>query len=541
MDLKQKMCSFSQNKAVRIAFFSILMLAFALYSYGLFARQAIDSDYANLVLEANDIWSGNLFLSGWTLTGISFIASDMPFFVLGSAFFGISIESYLVAVSAMFVAMCLAAMLLLKTPMKTPSGLQKKRLRFLDLLIFMALALPFSPVAVMLLRAHTGVIVYVFVCAFCVEKILRSDKKADAKNARYYVLHGLCMALGCMSDSIMLLLGAGATLAVLVFRLMCSHDVDKRKFLLLIAVTGLGAVAGLLGDRLYFLIGGAHKNSFLSKSRFIALDQLGQKAYIYLQVVLGLLGADFSDQPLRMIDALWYAVRGLVFVFALGIMIGHIARLFRGKDVDEVGAILSIGFLLISAVFVVTDMGGDVDSGRYIAYAPALFAILIVRYCRSSGLFERALFYGKLPTEAVAAALCAALLVSGYVPVSLTGRAVADQERLGAFLQEQGLEYGYGQFWNASHVTVATRDQVRVRAIFCDEYGPVSFNWFIKEGWYDRPANFVISDNRRFNFGMYEHVVAEHFGEPAQRLTFEDFVIYVYDRDLSRDLSKELR
>ncbi|MCL2544285.1 MAG: hypothetical protein FWE77_00040 [Clostridia bacterium] len=533
MDFKQKMCSFSQNKAVRIVFFSALMLAFALYSYGLFARQPIDSDYASLVLEANDILGGNLLLSGWTLTGISFIASDMPFFVLGSAFFGISIESYLAAVTSMFVAMCLAAMLLLRAP----NGTQKRRLRLLDLCIFMALALPFSPVAVNLLRAHTGVIVYVFVCAFCVERILRStEKNTCEKNTRYCVLYALCMALGSMSDSIMLLLGAGAALAVLAFRLMCSHDVDKKKYVMLIALTAAGAAAGLLADRLFFLIGGAHKNSFISKSRFIAMDQLGQKAYIYLQVVLGMLGADFSDQPIRMLDALWYAMRGLVFVFALGIMIGHIARLFRGKGVDEAGAMLSVGFLLISAVFILTDMGGDVDSGRYIAYAPALFAILIVRYCRSSRLLERALFYGKAPLKAVAAALCVLFVISGYVPVSLTGRAVAGQERLGAFLQEQGLECGYGQFWNAAHTTVATNDRVRVRAIFCDEYGPVSFNWFIKEGWYDQPANFVISDNRRFNFGMYEHVVAEAFGEPARRLTFEDFVIYVYDRDLSKEL-----
>ncbi|MCL2812460.1 MAG: hypothetical protein FWD25_11325 [Clostridia bacterium] len=524
MVLKQKMRWFSQDPVVRIAFFVALMLVFSLYSYGLFARTPIDSDYANLVLEANDILSGNLFLSGWTLTGISFIATDMPFFVLGSAFYGIAIESYLIAVSTMFVAMCLAAILLLKE--------ENKGLRPLELLIFLTLALPFSHVATLLLRAHTGVIVYMFVCAFCVERILSSGEK----KTWHYVLYTLCLTLGVMSDAIMLLLGVGAALAVLVFRLMCSHDVDKKKYGLLITCTVAGALAGLLGDRLFFSMGGANKNNFLGQVKYIAFDQLGAKFAVYLQVVLGLLGGDFSGQFLRMTEAPWYAMRGLVFIFALCVMIGHIVRLIKGKDVDVVGAMLSVGFLLVSAVFILTDMGGDINSGRYIAYSPALFAVLIIRWCRSRRLFERKIFYGKLPMKAVAAALCVLFVVSGYVPVSLTHRAVADQERLGAYLNEQGLENGYGQFWNASHITVATHDQVRVRAIGIDEYGAFGFRWFIKEGWYDQPANFVISDSRRFNFNVYEHEVARVFGEPAQRLTFVDYVIYVYDRDISKEI-----
>ncbi len=88
------------------------ILAYA-FSLMLIIRRYVemDSDYANLVLEANDILSGNVLLSGWIQTGISFITTDLPFFVLGALFCGISAKTYYIAAGSMITAAVLCGWL----------------------------------------------------------------------------------------------------------------------------------------------------------------------------------------------------------------------------------------------------------------------------------------------------------------------------------------------------------------------------------------------------------------------------------------------
>lgn len=58
------------------------------------------SDDGVFVLEANDILHGNIFLSGWNLTGISFWASDLLLYIVGVLFAGVSVK-------AVYIQMCL--------------------------------------------------------------------------------------------------------------------------------------------------------------------------------------------------------------------------------------------------------------------------------------------------------------------------------------------------------------------------------------------------------------------------------------------------
>lgn len=69
----------------------------------MFLQCPFNSDSANFVLEGNDILDGNILLSGWNLTGISFIASDLLLYILAAIFYGISPET---AVAAVAMAIC---------------------------------------------------------------------------------------------------------------------------------------------------------------------------------------------------------------------------------------------------------------------------------------------------------------------------------------------------------------------------------------------------------------------------------------------------
>ena len=107
----------NKDKSERFRFFPIilicvLLITYFVYLFFAFAQVPIDSDFASLVLEANEILSGNIFLNGWYLTGATFILSEMPFYLIGSAIFNISVKSYILAASLMTWFMIISACLL---------------------------------------------------------------------------------------------------------------------------------------------------------------------------------------------------------------------------------------------------------------------------------------------------------------------------------------------------------------------------------------------------------------------------------------------
>ena len=523
--------NFSLIKGAEAAAIAFITVIYAIYCYTLFSKAAINSDFANLVLEANDILRGNVFLNGWSLTGISFFTTDLLYFVLGAVFGGVSILSYEIAITLMFVAMAMAGMQLIK------SGGQK--LSAYDILLFMAIGgVPVSALACDLLRAHTGVIVYLFIMMLCLEKLLAHEK---APKKRWQVLYALCIALGVMGDAIMLVLGVAPVILVLGFRLMASHKVDTKAYSRLLLLTAAAAILGLLGDRLYFLIGGANKNSYLDLRIFMPYSEIPKKFDIYLHALFGLFNADFTGAPLMSALTVWFAFRISMIIFGIFTLFSNLIKFLKGQEADVISAMLGIGFVLISALFMLTDISVDINSARYFAYAPVLFAILIIRYCKRQKLFDARLFYKKLSSKILIGALAAAFLGVALVQTEPSfDRASKPQERLGAFLQAQGLTNGYAGFWNASETTVSANNGAAVRAITCDGQAIGRFDWFCKAQWYEQYANFVVMENEQgatFNYAnIREETIYAALGEPARRLEFENYIVYTYERDISKEL-----
>ena len=50
----------------------------------------VSSDDATGVLEASSVLRGNLLLKGWTVSNISFVTTDLPFYVVGVALKGLN-------------------------------------------------------------------------------------------------------------------------------------------------------------------------------------------------------------------------------------------------------------------------------------------------------------------------------------------------------------------------------------------------------------------------------------------------------------------
>ena len=119
---------------------------------------------------------------------------------------------------------------------------------------------------------------------------------------------------------------------------------------------------------------------------------------------------------------------------------------------------------------------------------------------------------------------------------------ILTEEYLGEFLQEQGLTCGYGDFFSSSVVKVATQGQVQLhQVVLTGEECVYPYYWFAQKEWYAQEAHFVVLRQQDdLGFGLTPQNVRQAFGEPTRQLTFEDYIIYVYDnKDLSQSINYE--
>lgn len=73
----------------------------------------MDADYCFVLEEAKDIVDGNVFLSGWTQTGIPFIMTDLLYFIVAVAVFGFVKKAYIAGIMLLMICSFVSCYLLL--------------------------------------------------------------------------------------------------------------------------------------------------------------------------------------------------------------------------------------------------------------------------------------------------------------------------------------------------------------------------------------------------------------------------------------------
>ena len=224
----------------------LILLIYIPYIYFIFRRIGIDSDYSNLVLEAKDIISGNLFLKGWNLTGLTFLTTDLIYFISRVLFFGVSTKAYVFAISLMFLGIILSSILLVKGSNRKISW--KK-------IIFLLLLIGFPTItATMSYRAHTGAIIWSFLSLYFINNFLNSSTKSKKK-----LLIPLFMILGVVGDPIIILVLIIPVIIYSIYKLLFLifklHAVDEmRNHYYLIFISTFSIFVGTIIDKLYFLV-----------------------------------------------------------------------------------------------------------------------------------------------------------------------------------------------------------------------------------------------------------------------------------------------
>lgn len=512
----------------KLSIIILLGLVYSSYIFCLYINQQIDSDYSNLVLEANDIIHGNLFLRNWNLTGISFVTTDLLYFIFGALFFGISVKTYIVAITLMFLAISFSSLCLSVDKFRSIS--------WRELLVFSLFAGLPSFWLLSCARAHTGGII------LCLIALYYTNKIREEEGGRYSVIITMiCLTMGLMGDAICLIIITLPVVIECLYTIVLKRNNDSNKTKLILLIYGLSALLGSVLDKLYFKVGGANKNDFLGSRHFIPIKKIGDKMSLYLEALLNITNTNFFDKTILSVDTIIICMRFLVLLFVLFIMGKNIYDFLTGKKNDFISTILSLGVAFMSLIFIFTDISIDMSSARYIAYFPFAFIVLLNRWVMkfnfsgaNIGKRNEKIKYVLYPVVAIAVLNMA---FTKILPLSNFKIPRSTQTELSEFLLENNLENGYSGFWNSSAITVSSNNQVKIRAICNNDNRLEKYNWFCKDDWYSVPTNFILIGEFDEWYGISEENIINCLGTPKERLEYNDYTILIYDYDISNKLS----
>lgn len=519
-----------KNKATNILILSILFCIYFIYVVGLILRVGIDSDYSNLVLEATDILNGNAFLADWNLTGISFATTDLVFFILGVIFSGTSITAYFFAVITMFIMLFAGAVLL--------SNTKEHPFSIYDFLIIVGVGGLPSIYGVNVIRAHTAVAAYMLFALYFLNKIRESNSN-NKKQFIYYLFSIIFLSLGFAGDAISLIIGIIPVILINLYELSSNNNKNRNKKYYLILISIISLILGKIIDTVFISIGDTNKNDFLGQKFFGDLGSYADQFKVLVQSLLGIYNCDFTNQKLVSLTTLWFFIRVLLLFFVIYLIIKNISDLIKKKETDFISEVISLGLILMFILIITTDIMTNIYSARYIGYMPVFSSVLIIRYLKNKGFYNQKAFNGKI-SKKIIIAIVSVIVILSSIQTPAYSMPYQPQNSLALFLKEKGLTNGLGGFWDASHVTVASNNDVKVRAIiFNGEKHMAQFHWFCKNSWYSEPANFVVIDASGVDeFKISEESVRMCLGKPSQIMNFEEYVIYIYKDNLSDRIIK---
>ena len=510
----------------------LILSLIPVYSYYVVLRYRkimIDSDFCNLILEANDILHGNFFLNDWQLTGLTFITTDLPYYVLTTFFSGVTLKSYVYASALMFLAFLCSCYLLIKDNFSEDN---------LCKVLFICIACFPSDFAFMGMRSHTAGVTLALLGLYV---ICNGGKKNRTLKRSSAFLAWLLFTLAVTGDSLCIpfvILPILCISLVNIIRNYVNNAALQKDDIKICVLALLSVTAGKLLEKLYFILGTASKNSFLETKIFLALDQVFAKLVLYLQSLLKLFNADYTGARLFSYEVIFYFLGVLVVVICLYFVMWNIFNFIRGMEYDCIAVSLSLGFLLVSALCVITNIYIDLMGTRYYATAPGILCVIMLRTFSIS--VKPHLPVIKLQRITAIFSLFLVLFACHQL-FPLPGKSYkADPSVVSLIktLKKNNLTQGYSGFWTASSSTVYSQNRIKIRAIIKAKDKLAQYKWFCKNEWYNDKSSFIVVDKNGKGDFFTKSDVVKSLGKPDKILSSAPYLIYVYDKDISKMIVK---
>ena len=506
-----------------------------LYSAG-GAVYPVSSDDATGVLEAEAVLRGNVLLRGWTLSNVSFVTTDLPFYVAGVAMAGMR-SSLLRDVP---VAVYIAAVAVGAALARGRTGGGRAMLGMTAMLVL--LCLPAGGLAEFVTKGYirVGTTLGVFAALPCDRRTGRPSRRPGR-----LVVFAVLLTMTLLADSFalvivvlpVLFMSASGLAATAHTAKSSSGTVSLAALASVAAARGLSALIEWLGGYRVVPVGLldflAYRDSLqtISRNVLVLAENLPS---LYRCDISGRIHGGDDLGVARLLDRSARLVLG-VFPRVGRLVRGAVIRRVRARRISSATSCGSA--VLCLAAYLASSIPKDRTSTRYMVPFVLCGAVVSGRV-----LAERA---GDLRTAVFALAL---LGTSYAVTVwdDLRKPAAADHAvRLADWLSGAGYGTATRPFWDASIVTASSGGRVAVRPIFVRPVSPerhkiMPLPWMTDARWFaDEPATFVVLEPgpaAAYQFGVTERNCVVSFGPLAGRYEVGPYAVLVWDHDLRSQL-----
>jgi hypothetical protein len=519
--------------ARRAALAGLVVLATAAL-YFAYWRQSLavglSSDGSGNILQAWDMLHGNLLLTHWWVSDVSFYTTELPQYALVEWLTGLGPWVVHAAAAMTYTLLVLLSALLAKGSARGGKGWARALL---------AAGLMVSPQlsatsVVLLSPDHTGTAVPLLVIWLLI----------DRARPRWYVPVLVCLmfTLTMVGDPIILLTGVAPLVLIGTGRAVTGlirhglRHVPAWYELSLALAAAAGGLAGSYGPRVMASLGGYQQSPVSADTD---LSQLQHGSWVTLQGFLELFGANVLNPAFygattpAEVAFVWLHLAGAL-VAAIGFVIGLVG-IFRPGDL--IVPVFAVAMLANVGAYMISTHAQDLLGAREMAAVLPLGAVLAGRVLGDRlAAWTRAARYWLTPVLAVLAAGYLATLGFGAAQPARPG----PNEPLAAWLTAHGLTGGLATYWQANSTNVDSHGQIVLSAVVQDVRDRlVPYLWETDEANYDparRYANFVVADGPSALPGM--KLSAElTFGKPAQTYQADGYTIMVWNKNLLAELN----
>ncbi|HUY48466.1 MAG TPA: hypothetical protein VMV92_22565 [Streptosporangiaceae bacterium] len=477
----------------------------------------VTSDGASNALQAWDMLHGNWLLHGWTLSDVSFYTTELPEYMVVELVRGLGPDVVHVAAAFTYTLLVLLAGLLAKGRATGREGLVR---------ILIASGIMLAPqigagVFILLLSPdHVGTQVPLLAIWLLLDRAPR----------RWYVpvIAGLVLAWVEVADRLALTIGALPLVVVCGVRayrgvVQRREPASSQWFELSLGAAALvsAPVAGFAG-RVLGRLGGYAVQPLATT--FAGSAYWPAHLALTLEGLLGLYGADISNQPLSVATA-------VILVHLAGLVLAGwavsraIRRFFRCDDL--IAAVLTVAIVVNLIAYAFSVLPNSYWDTREIAAVLPLGAVLAGRLLAGPMIQAR-----LLPALAAVLACYVLALGSGVAQPNPP----AHDQYLAGWLAAHHLTVGLGSYAVGNSTTLDSGGNIQVRSVTWHRGALRAWAYESKSAWFDprlHYADFVVTtrqDGRRF-FIPYRRVIAA-FGPPARTYHYRAHTIMIWNKNL---------
>src|SRR3984957_1721292 len=483
-----------------------------------------NSDEANILLMANDMLHGNVYLTGWNTSDVPFITTELPEIAVLVWLFGLHLNTAHIAAALTYTVVIALAMLLAKGRARGPQAIMRMAL---------VLAIMLAP------QPRIGAAAPVMLTWLVLDRFGLTTRAGlvPTLRQRWYipVIVALLIGWALMADPLVLVVAIYPLVVVCLVRVITGSVAGARNGgglrgfrqglaarwleLSLAAAAGVGYLLVWVGGQLLSSAGG-YRQQAVPFQLDGGVGRWFMQARVVVHGLLEMFGAYFvpgnainykSPGQFVLAPALSGLAQALAISRVLCVLLAlwgccAIARRFFRRDADFISQLLLAGIVLNLVAYIPSTLADhSALNVREIAPVLPFGAVLAGRMLGDRLLALGPMIRVRLPR--VSRPLGLRLIVIplvvlfgwysfGLFQQAATPAAANPFTGLEQFLEANNLSYGLGGYWDASVITVDTGGAVTIRAVSPSCMQP--YEWENKRDWYDSSknvANFLVLSN----------------------------------------------